>query len=215
MISHSDKKYFKKYSPDKGYQSQKNNPKFIKRLAEIKILGKQKGKLLDIGCAYGYFLDKAKKAGFSTYGIEISPYAVSKISHLHRIKNFNASREKFPFKKNFFDVITLDHCLEHIQNPIFTLKEINRVLKSKGLLFIEVPIRTRWAGEPTHISYFDELSLKFILENLDFKILNMGEEGGKFRNILGIIRLILKGNTYFNFVPKKTGSFLICYAQKK
>lgn len=209
------KKYFDGYCQGKGCLSQKNTPKYQKRLREIKVLRKANGKLLDIGCGFGFFLDKAKKKGFETYGLDISQYAISKVNKNHHVVVLDVSQKKFPFKNNFFDAITLDHVLEHVPNPVFVLKEIRRILKPKGLLFIEVPIRSRWPTHKTHVSYFNKISLSFILENLNFKIVKIGKQGGKFRNILGLIRYLIKGNTLFNFVPSGTGSFLICYATKK
>jgi len=209
------KKYFDNYSQGKGYLLQNNNLTGAKRIKEIKALKKTKGRLLDVGCAFGFFLDLAKTAGFKTYGLDISQYTLLKANKEHQVNNIDVSQEKIPFKSNFFDVITLSHTLEHLTNPFFALKETRRVLKIKGLLFIETPLRKRWTGDKTHFSYFDKISLRFILENLDFKILKIGEEGGKLRNIFGIIRLLYKKNTLFNFVPQGTGSFLVCYCQKK
>lgn len=210
-----NKDYFKKYSQGQGYLKQKNNPTAQKRLNELKVLTKTKGRLLDIGCGYGFFLDKAEKAMFKTYGIDMSSHALAKIQNNHHKYRLDVSQNKLPFKNNFFDVITLHHVLEHITNPSFLLGEIWRVLKRNGILFIEVPIRKRWIIDKSHVSYFNSISLTFILHNIGFTIIKIGEEGGKFRNLFGLIRLLLKGHTLFNFVPRKTGSFLICYAQKK
>lgn len=210
-----DKKYFQKFAQGKGYSSQENTPKFAKRLAELRMLGKTKGNLLDIGCAFGFFLDKAKKWGFQTYGIDISSYVIKKSQKNHQVKILDVSKKKLPFKKNFFEVVILDHVLEHLSNPTFTLKEIKRVLRPGGIVFIEVPLRKRWATEKSHLSYFDRLSLEFILKNMGFKILKIGEEGGRLRNLFGLVRLIFKGNTLFNFITPGMGEFLICYAQKK
>jgi len=208
------KKYFKNYAHRTNYLKQKNNPTYNKRLQEILFLKKRKGNLLDIGCAFGFFLDKARQAGFNTYGIDISKYALSKVKKKHQVYQIDASQQKLPFKNNFFSVIVCDNTLEHLKNPIFALQEAKRVLKNKGLIFICVPLRERWCSDSSHCSYFNQLSLQFILKKFNFQIIHIGEEGGKLRNLFGLIRLLFKRNTLFNFVPAGTGSFLIVYAKK-
>ena len=58
------------------YYREKNNPTNQKKLKEIIYLGYKNGRILDIGCAYGFFLGEADKYGFETYGIDISKYAL-------------------------------------------------------------------------------------------------------------------------------------------
>lgn len=98
-----------------------------------------KGKILDIGCSFGWFLDLAQKAGWVVFGLENSQKAIGyarekyglSISHggIESVKNFNTD----------FQVITLWNVLEHIPNPLRNLEMINEKLSSDGLLVISVP----------------------------------------------------------------------------
>jgi len=104
--------------------------------------------------------------------------------------------------------------LEHIPNYLHVLKEIRKSLSKNGLLLIFVPTGNRWLTDETHINYFTTKSLRFVLEQLGFQIIRIGEEGGKLQIPLGLLRFLLRGNANFNFVLEKTGSFISCYATK-
>lgn len=199
-----------------GYESQADNPTYEKKAKEIIALGYKKGKVLDIGCAYGYFLRQFEMNGFTTYGIDISTHALkeAKKNCLAKLFMVDVSREKIPLDNVSIDVIVEMFLLEHLENYFHCLQETYRVLKKGGLLFIYLPTERRWFNDKTHINLFTLHSLRFILEKLRFRILKLGEEGGQWQIPLGLARLIFQGNTYFNFVPSGTGSFICCYAVK-
>lgn len=107
----------------------------------------KKGRILDIGCgSYPYFLlntDFKEK-----YGIDPS-------LNLPSIKNINLKRmdvtkQKLPFKDNFFEVITMLAVFEHLEYDRlnFVLKEIKRVLQKDGLLIITTP--APWSDKLLH-----------------------------------------------------------------
>lgn len=215
-MAKSEEKYFREYGGGTGYEKQKNNPTFNKRLRELAFLGYTNGNLLDIGCAFGFFLKKAEVVGFETYGIDTSQLAIEKAKGNCQAKlcKLNISQKKLPFVANFFDVVTMFDTIEHLENYIFCLREVHRVLKKNGVLHIHTPLGERWTADPTHLNYFPVKILKLILERSGFKVLKIGEEGGRFQTLFGIFRLITKINTFFNFVPEGTGSFVSCYAKK-
>ncbi|AUJ49883.1 methyltransferase [Brachyspira hyodysenteriae] len=91
------------------------------------------GNLLDIGCSSGLLLEEAKSFGFDTYGIEISEYA-SNIAKKRIGSNriHSGTLETSNFNKNFFNVITMIDVIEHVRNPIETLKYAKNILDSTG-----------------------------------------------------------------------------------
>lgn len=209
------KNYFNKHFKN-GYQNQASNPTYRKKVKEIMALGYKQGKVLDIGCAYGYLLKEFEQMAFETYGIDISNFALKKAEKICQAKllKVDVSLEKIPLKSNSIDIVLQMFLLEHLQNYYHCLKETHRVLKKSGLLFIYLPTIKRWFGDKTHLNIFTPESLKVVLKKMGFKIVKLGEEGGPFMNPLGVLKLIFKGNTYFNFVPGKSGEFICCYAKK-
>jgi len=98
-----------------------------------------RGRVLDIGCFNGYFLDILKEKGYETYGIDASTEAI-KICNSKGHKTIEANlEENFPFEDNFFDAITGLEIIEHLADTDNLLKEIKRTLKPKGILIFSTP----------------------------------------------------------------------------
>ncbi|MCK5632576.1 class I SAM-dependent methyltransferase, partial [bacterium] len=99
---------------------------------------KKKGKILDIGCGIGRFLNFAKN-DFSVFGTEISKKAVRLADNKYSIKITLGDFDKIDFDDEKFDVITLWHSLEHVLFPGKTLTKIRSLLSEDGVLIIAVP----------------------------------------------------------------------------
>jgi SAM-dependent methyltransferase len=100
------------------------------------------GRLLDIGCGYGFFLKKMAQRGWQVEGIEVSPtgreYAEKELGlriHAEPLENIFLSAGSF-------DVVTLFYVIEHVPNPKQLLLEVNRILKPGGLLLLRWPHST-------------------------------------------------------------------------
>ncbi len=167
-----------------GYRNYNNHRKiltsyYFKKLNEIDNykIGK-KGKVLDVGCAYGFFLQAAKKWGWQVTGVDISPYAI-KMLKKNKIKGIVGDLRKIKFPQNSFDLVTTFHTLEHANDPVSLLKEIKRILKPGGMILVGVPdqkcllarlLGKKWHGwqhEP-HLFWFDKKSLYLLLNSLGF-----------------------------------------------
>lgn len=98
-----------------------------------------KGKLLDVGCGSGEFLYLAKKKGMDCYGIEPGKFD-RKFADSRGLKIFNGTLEKAKYQNAYFDVITMNHVFEHVENPMKTMKELKRILKPNGTLIIGIPV---------------------------------------------------------------------------
>jgi 2-polyprenyl-3-methyl-5-hydroxy-6-metoxy-1,4-benzoquinol methylase len=135
--------------------------------------------LLDVGCAQGFFLFNASKAGYITKGIEISQDAAE-----YARREFDLDVEAKPFEElrlpeNRFDVVTLWQVLEHVPYPLMILNEVHRILKPGGLLVVSTPniegipakvLRKRWWDiKRLHINQFTIKTLSDILRNAGFR----------------------------------------------
>jgi 2-polyprenyl-3-methyl-5-hydroxy-6-metoxy-1,4-benzoquinol methylase len=108
------------------------------RLENLKMC-RPEGHLLDIGCGEGTFLALAQKKGWEIGGTEVSEYAAGYASDLLKIDIFNGGLPEAGFEENTFDVVTMWHVLEHVQNPMSYLSEIRKILKPEGLFILAVP----------------------------------------------------------------------------
>ncbi len=98
----------------------------------------EKGKILDIGCgSYPYFLINTNFK--ERYGID--PSINSSLAKNINLQKLDVTKQKLPFKDNFFDAVTMLAVFEHLnyEKIPFALKEINRVLKKEGVLVMTTP----------------------------------------------------------------------------
>jgi len=101
------------------------------------------GKVLDLGCGPGYFLNYMREQGYTDLtGVTLSPEDVKMCeANGHTIKKYDMSflPQQDGYYDESVDFIFLRHSLEHSPYPIFTLMEYNRVLKQGSKMYIEVP----------------------------------------------------------------------------
>jgi len=89
---------------------------------------------LDVGAAFGYVVELLSKLGYDAVGIDISPYACSKSTHV-----ILGDVHSLPFKSNSFDLITCLEVIEHLANPIIALSRFHDLLKHEGILLTITP----------------------------------------------------------------------------
>jgi 2-polyprenyl-3-methyl-5-hydroxy-6-metoxy-1,4-benzoquinol methylase len=146
------------------------------------IIIKRNWNYLDVGCGAGDFLYKMKYFGMKCHGIEISQEAASKIKKDFPIKNTETSNADF--KSSYFDVITMNHVIEHSLNPIKDLKNLNRMLKKKSILIVGIPnkdslafsiFKKYWVqiDAPRHNYLFSKNTLSKALKKTGFNIIKI------------------------------------------
>jgi dolichol-phosphate mannosyltransferase len=149
----------------------------------------QRGRLLDIGAATGYFMELAQKRGWQTKGIEISEYAAQKARE-KGLDVLTGIPEALDFGKDF-DLITLWDVMEHLAEPRSTLSLINKALKPGGVLAINTPdakslvakiLGKRWhlIVPPEHVFLYNKKNLSYLLSQIGFEIIFAGQIGKKF-----------------------------------
>lgn len=138
-----------------------------------------RGRLLDIGCGNGEFLQVASEHGWLVSGTELSPSAVCSAARVVGGQIYGGDIEALNLKGEQFDLITMYHVIEHLLDPVATLAELRRLLKKGGWLFVETPnihgLGARIKGKawssicpPEHIVYFNQRSLRHCLSEAGF-----------------------------------------------
>ena len=115
--------------------------KFEARLATIRQLvtnQKENISFLDVGASAGTLVQTANQSGFRAWGIEPS-IGGTKAAYNEGVVLPQAKAEALPFKSEVFDIVHSHHVFEHLEDPLTAAKEIWRVLKPGGLIFLEVP----------------------------------------------------------------------------
>lgn len=116
---------------------------FLKLKYCLEDLKKVRGRILDVGCGAGGFAKAIKfyRNDLEVYGIDISKKAILKAQKNPEGVIFKeGSIYKLPFKDGFFDAVSIEDVLEHLEDPEKGIIEIARVLKKGGVFQFFSPL---------------------------------------------------------------------------
>ncbi len=139
---------------------------------------KRDRRILDVGCATGFFLAGASEDGWTPYGVEISTYAIEYGKRELGLENLSTSLSGL--SEGFFDAITLWETVEHLDDPLAVLRQVYPLLRPGGVLAVSTPnldslcyrlIGGRWwpVMPFEHLYYFTPQTLKRALEEAGFR----------------------------------------------
>jgi SAM-dependent methyltransferase len=111
--------------------------KSLTRAARSYFPYKRNGILLDVGCGFGAFLEAAKSIGWKACGVEVASLPASIAARCHDV--FHDYLSDAPYEPNSFDVVRLNNVIEHAPSPRALVRDIGRVLRPGGLLYISTP----------------------------------------------------------------------------
>ena len=172
-ISHTDKS---DSLIDKLYQTVRNYT-LKKKVKLINSFNTTNKKLLDIGCGTGDFLTVAQQNNWTVKGVE--PSEKARTIALEKKVIIKEDLNKIIDEK--FDVITLWHVLEHVENLEEYIKKIKELLSDNGTLIVAVPnfksydaqyYKNYWAAfdVPRHLWHFSKTSITKIFSSYDFSV---------------------------------------------
>jgi 2-polyprenyl-3-methyl-5-hydroxy-6-metoxy-1,4-benzoquinol methylase len=148
-----------------------------------------KGRLLDIGCGPGLFLDLARSRGWDVSGIELSRFAVEYATCNLHLPVTMCNLTEANIQPDSFDVVTLWDTVEHLDDPCATVKEIHRILRPGGKLFLTTGevrnqyawllsklygLQVCWYDPPQHLFFFTRKSLVTLFQVTGFSQLRLG-----------------------------------------
>ncbi len=197
-LTESNQKVYQVEQRIKTYLSRRSyfEKRYRDNIAQIKRF-KHQGKLLDVGCNIGLFLNVAREEGFSVIGVELNKGCAQ-----YGINNFKLDirsdyLENVAFADQSIDVVTLFDVLEHVPDIHGFLTEIRRVLKKDGLIVVQSPniqslmaaltkSNWSWLTPPDHLYHFTPATLKLLLKEhgCDIRLLNTWEPAQDFSDNL-------------------------------
>jgi SAM-dependent methyltransferase len=152
-------------------------PHFKRRLRVINNCLPSRGRLLDFGCAAGYFLEIARSDGWQVTGVELSREMAQKTSQALHVP-VATSLDALPEKD--YDAITLWEVIEHLPRPVAELRRLYERLRPGGLLMLSTPNAGHWQAvrepgswtgyrPPAHLIFFTLHTLEEALRRAGFE----------------------------------------------
>ena len=140
-----------------------------RRLRSMRRRTSRAGRLLDVGCAAGFFLVEARRY-FEPQGVEISEFSSRVARERFGLDVFTGTLQDAKFAANSFDVITMWDVVEHLPDPKAVLAEASRVLRSGGSLVLTTgDVGSRYARRagpswhllepPWHLYFFSRATM--------------------------------------------------------
>jgi len=194
------------------------------------------GRLLDIGCGPGFFLDVARR-DFEVLGIDLSAFAANYAKEHLGLRVFDRSLFECRFREEEFDVVTLWDTIEHLHNPKDTLREVHRILKKGGLMVVQTGdvsslfarvMRDRWHlyNVPEHLFFFSRNILERMVATCGFTVHRVRYEWSYYSMAFLLdraIRMLFPSKTFPYqdsflgrlFLPANLFDIMTLYAQKQ
>jgi len=156
----------------------------LKEMAEISVMllpYVKRGRLLDVGCGNGRFLNLMRELGWEVAGVEPDEVAAKIAREQYGLSIISSSLEEVKLSDNLFDAITLHQAFEHLHSPLRGLKKCRELLKPGGRLVIVTPNTKSLTHEifkkfcvhfdaPRHFFLFSPKSLACIAQAAGFRI---------------------------------------------
>jgi 2-polyprenyl-3-methyl-5-hydroxy-6-metoxy-1,4-benzoquinol methylase len=141
-----------------------------------------KGRLLDIGCAWGGYLWRMQELGWEVYGVELNGEAARFAREELGLANVRSgSFAELDFPDGSFDVVHMSMVLEHLHDPAEALRRISKLLRHDGQFILSVPDISGFEARlfkdkcytlqvPQHLSHFSPETATRLLRQAGFVV---------------------------------------------
>lgn len=194
----------------------------LKQRIELSVMtlhAKKGGRLLEVGCGNGIFLEKMRNLGWEAVGVEMDEKAVEIGRKRFGLDIYKGTLEGVNFPAESMDAIVMHHVIEHVQNPIETLKECFRILKPLGRLVLITPniesLGHRLFGKtavhldpPRHFYLFSPHTLRVCVEKAGLQILELRTLVRMASRTWAISSFIQRNGRLPGGIPKNQGLWL-------
>lgn len=166
----------------------------------------RRGRLLDVGCGDGRFLAEMRDLGWDVVGVEPDPEAARTARERAGLDVRTGTLDDAAFDDRTFDAVTLNHVIEHVADPVATLRECGRVTRADGRVVVVTP-NTRalgrrifgpsWVGwdPPRHLLLFTPAHLGRVADRAGLRVLEIGTTARAARYIWEASRLLAQRGT--------------------
>lgn len=142
------------------------------------------GKLLEVGCGSGRFLNRMRGRGWAVEGVEFDPVAAARIGKKFGIQVEVGSLPELHHAQDEYDVVAMSQVIEHVHDPLALLKECRRVLRPGDRLVLSTPnalsvahrlYGRSWRGlePPRHLHIFTPAALENAARRCGLQILKL------------------------------------------
>jgi len=173
--------------------------------AKHRFLPSHAASVLDYGCGNGDFLERARALGHDVVGVDFDPGAIAAVEKrgIEALLTTEIDEARFA---NRFDLISVNHVIEHVASPTALLQQLTNWLRRDGKIYIEVPnanaIGLRefgrfWRGleAPRHFGIPSKAGLLHALQAAGLKIVANGSKSYALRELSGPSRAAMSANS--------------------
>lgn len=184
------------------------------------------GRILDIGCGEGTFLAAMSRRGWDCWGVEVSAEGAARASARPELRVFNAPLEECGLAPKTFDLVTLWHSIEHVEDPAALLRQVAGLVKDDGRILLAFPnaaswdfrvFRARWfhLDPPRHLHYFSPTTMDRLLEASGLRTIRVTQvsfEYNPFGFVQSVLNLVTRRFNYLyrtlkgTFAPDAAGA---------
>lgn len=163
------------YKDDKVYIV-RNMIKILRRIQGLK----PRGRVLDVGCAMGFFIELCLEKGYEAVGFDVSQYAIAEAKQLTGSSRVRVGTiDSVSYEPKSFDTITLMDVFEHLADPRGNIQRLSTFIKDDGILvlatgdtssFLAKVLKRRWTFyiPPQHLFFFNRKNLTTLLHQAGF-----------------------------------------------